>query len=234
MKILKIEARKVLNSKAQPTIEIEIRTEKGTVKSSAPMGTSIGKYEAYQMKTDDAIRKFNVIKRLFISEYFKGQKDVDIFLRKVDKTIHFREIGGNLAIAISSAFLKAFSLEKNMEIWKYIEKEFGTIPKIPQPLCNIVGGWNGKNQFQEFLFLPTHQKSFTKSLFKISEAYNEISHILNENDSNFNYGKNIESAWVTSLNYKKILEIMKSISEKYMLKIGLDIAASQLYKKWLL
>ena len=230
MRVLDIHVRKVLATNSQPTVEVEIETERGRVKASSPMGTSTGKYEAYQMPADDAVRKFNMVGRAFTSTEFANQRDVDKKIRTVDETSHFREIGGNLAVAISSAFLKAFALENKMAVWQYVAKEFKTTPKIPYPLCNIVGGWKGQSEFQEFLFMPVHQRSFSESVFKINEAYNVVGDMLKQSDATFNYGKNIESAWVTSLGYDAILRIMKKVADDMMLKIGLDVAASQMYK----
>ena len=230
MRISDIRVRKVLATNSQPTLEVEIQTEKGNVRASAPMGTSTGKYEAYQKPVDDAIRKFDMVRRSFTSVDFASQREVDKTIRTVDETSHFREIGGNLAVAISSAFLKAFALESKMEVWQYVAKEFKTTPKIPYPLCNVVGGWRGQSEFQEFLFMPVHQKSFSESVFKINEAYNTVGDMLKQSDAGFNYGKNLESAWVTSLGYDAILRIMKKVADDMMLKIGLDVAASQMYK----
>lgn len=233
MRALDIHIRKILATNGQPTIEIEIETGKGRVRSSAPVGTSTGRYEAFQLPADDAVRKFNVIRRFFTSEEFASQRDVDKKIRTADDTTHFREIGGNLAVAISSAFLKAFALESGMEVWQYVAKEFKTKPKMPAPLCNIVGGWKGQSEFQEFLFLPVHQKSFAESVFKINEAYNLVGEALKERDKVFNYGKNLESAWVTSLGYEAILDIMKRVADDMLLKIGLDVAASHIYRNGL-
>jgi len=231
MRALNINARKVLATNSVPTVEIEITTRKGTVRSSSPMGTSTGKYESYQMPAEEAIRKFHVIRRAFTSSEFENLRAVDKTLHEVDQTSHFREIGANLAVAISSAFLKAFALENGMEIWKYVEKEYGTTPGIPAPLCNVAGGWKGQSEFQEFLFLPVHQTSFADSVFKISLAYHRLGEMLKEADSSFNYSKNLESAWVTSLGYREILWAMKKIADESMLKIGLDVAASQIYSE---
>lgn len=233
MRALNVEVRKVLATNSQQTIEVEVQTEKGKVRASAPIGTSTGKYESFQMPVDDAMRKFNVIRRFFTSNEFAGQRDLDKMIKTADDTSFFREIGGNLAIAISSAFLKAFALEKGMEVWQYIAKEYKTRPKIPAPLCNIVGGWNGQSEFQEFLFMPVHQKSFADSVFKINEAYLAVGELLKEKDRNFAYGKNLESAWVTSLGYEEILAIMKKVADEMLLKIGIDVAASQIYKNGL-
>lgn len=233
MRVSNMRIRKILATNSQPTIEIEIETEKGKVKSSAPMGTSTGRYESFQIPADDALRKFSVVKRSFTSAEFASQQEVDRAIKAVDDTSHFREIGGNLAIAISSAFLKAFALEGGTEVWKHVSKEFKTKAGMPVPLCNVVGGWEGQSEFQEFLFLPVHQRSFAESIFKINEAHKRVGDMLKERDGSFNYGKNLESAWVTSLGYAAILDVMKKVADDMLLKIGIDVAASQFFKRGL-
>lgn len=233
MRVLNMRARQVLATNGQPTIEVEIESERGRVHSSAPMGTSTGKYEAYQLPAADALRKFYMVRRAFSGKEFATQRDADKAIRAVDETIHFREIGGNLATAMSFAFLKAFALEGGTEVWRYVAKEFKTRPAVPYPLCNVVGGWKGQSEFQEFLFLPVHQKSFAESVLAMNDAYNIIGQKLKARDATFNFSKNIESAWVTALGYEPVLEMMGDIADEMMFKIGLDVAASQLYSEGL-
>ena len=93
----------------------------------------------------------------------------------------------------------------------------------------MVGGWAGQSDIQEFSLLPTYQKSFFNSMEKISLAYLEIAHRLKKQDPKFKFGKNLESAWVTSLNFEKVLEILTQVIKEKDLVIGLDFAASQLW-----
>ncbi|MGC8812625.1 MAG: enolase C-terminal domain-like protein [Candidatus Aenigmatarchaeota archaeon] len=221
-----LEIRKILATNSQETIEIELEFKKGNVKASVPIGTSVGKYEAKYLPVDQVLKKFSLIKKHFINEDFKNQEDVDLLLRSIDTTPDLREIGANLALGISSAFLKAFALNEGLEVFEYLSKGK---PSIPKPICNIVGGWkDSKADIQEYLLLPEHQKSFADSIINIAKAYRQTGKMLIEKDESFAFSKNLESAWVTSLKPEEILKILEEVAQD-SLAIGLDVAASQLW-----
>jgi len=225
MKVKSLKIREVLATNSHKTIEVELQTEKGSVKASVPIGTSRGKYEVSYLPVDRAILKFNIIKRHFTSEQLANQKEVDELLRIIDKTPDFREIGGNLALVISSAFLKVFALENNQEVFQFLSPK----PSMPKPISIVAGGWKGQSDIQEFHFLPVHQKSFADSIFKIASAYFTVGDRLKEHDSNFKFSKNLESGWFTTLHYEKLLGILTRVANENLLKIGLDCAASQIW-----
>jgi enolase len=230
MKALSLKIREILATNSQKTIEIELETLKGTVRSSVPMGTSKGRYEVKYLPVPDAIRKFNLIRRYFTSETFPNIESVDILIRSIDTTDDLREIGGNLALAISSAFLKAFALHEDMEVFEYLSSMNKKAPKMPRPVCNVAGGWKeSRSDIQEFLLLPVHQTSFLDSISKISNSYLTLGKKLKEQDPTFAYGKNFESGWITNLSIGEILELLTKIANESLLKIGLDMAASQLW-----
>ena len=224
MRIKDIRARIVYSTKSTQTIEIEIETYKGIVKASSPMGTSKGKFEVKEIEPKRAIFKFNSIKKLFLNTDFENIKDVDNLLHIIDKTEDFSQIGGNLVIAISAAFLKAFALNEDKEVFEYLGNK-----KIPLPVCNVIGSWKKFYGFQEYLLIPSKQTSFFDSIEKISQAYLRIGEILKEKDTNFNFGKNLESAWITSLDIENILEILSGVANEFNLRIGIDIAANNFF-----
>jgi enolase len=229
VKIKYLKARKVLATNAEETVEVELQTEKGNFFAAAPIGTSRGKYEVYYHKPEDALRKFQLFRRQFSGKEFSSLQEVDDRLKEIDGTTHFTEIGGNLALAISSAAAKAFAAKKNLELYEFFSEEFKTKAKIPLPIANVAGGWKGQSIIQEFLLLPTHQETFAKSIFKMATAYHEFGLALKQADPNFNFEKNIESAWLTKLHFEKVLHLLKKIANEYLLKIGLDFAASQFW-----
>lgn len=230
MRVKDLKIREIFATNSQKTLEIELETLKGKVRSSIPIGTSKGKYEVKYLPTGAAIRKFNIIKRHFTTEDFPDIESVDTLIRVIDKTEDLREIGGNLALAISSVFLKAFALNEGKEVFEYLAEQRKELPKIPRPICNVVGGWKGnRSDIQEILLLPVHQNSFFESITKITGAYLELGGKLKETDPTFSFGRNIESGWVTGLQFEEVLKILTSIANKYLLKIGLDLAASQLW-----
>ncbi len=227
MIVRNLNIREIFATNAQKTIEVELETKKGVVRSSVPMGTSKGTHEIVYKPVDEVVRKFLMIRRNFQTE-FENQEDVDTLIRIIDKTPNFSEIGGNLALGISSAFLKAFALEEGLEVFEFLMKEKTDFPK---PICNVVGGWRGSgaSDIQEYLLVPVHQTNFLNSMTKITNAFQEIGKALKEKDPNFVFGKNLESAWVTSLPMEEILKLIKNIAAKNLLKLGLDVAASHLW-----
>ncbi|MBI4010362.1 MAG: hypothetical protein HY361_04220 [Candidatus Aenigmarchaeota archaeon] len=225
MKVKRLKIRGVLATNSHKTIEVELQTERGSVRASVPIGTSRGKYEVSYLPVDRALLKFDIIKRHFTAEQLADQKEADELLRIVDKTPDFKEIGGNLALAISSVFLKAFALENNQEVFQFLSPK----PSMPKPISIVAGGWKGQSDIQEFHFLPVHQKSFSDSMSKIASAYFAVADKLKEHDKNFKFSKNLESGWFTTLHYEKLLEILARIANEHLLKIGLDFAASQIW-----
>lgn len=230
MKPRSFKIREILATNSQKTIELELETFKGKVRSSVPIGTSKSKYEVKYLPTQDVIRKFHLIRRHFTSEELFDQKDVDILIRIIDKTPDFREIGGNLALGISSVFLKAFALENNQRLFEYLASMRKEKPKIPRPICNVIGGWYKNSDVQEYELLPLHQKSFADSISKISSAYLSVGNLLKSNDPSFSFSKNLESGWVSSLGIGNVLEILSREASQHLLKIGIDFAATHMFE----
>ena len=219
--------RKVLATNSKPTIEVEMCTKKGCVRTSVPFGTSKSSYEVKYLPVDRALQAFSKVKRYFVSEEFDNQREIDETLHLIDKTEDFREIGGNVALAISISALKAFAKEEGIEIYEYIAKK--NKPRIPKPLSNMVGGWKGQSDIQEFLLFPIHQESFSKSIFELAEIYWKIGSELALKDRFFKFSKNWESAWVTFLKTEEILNIISKVIDQKETGIGLDVAASTLW-----
>jgi len=240
--------RKIFATNGKPTIEIHLQTPSGEVSAAVPVGTSTGKHEAMYLPIDDAVRKFAMASRHFRTNDFHSIEDVDIALHSMDVTSNFSEIGANVALGISSAFLKAFAQEKNVEVFEYLyneimqkrKREGEEVPgriKMPMPLCNMIGGHHGKSDkmkttqsaIQEFLLFPVHQRSFADSVAKMSEAYRVIGEQLANEDGDFVYAKNIESAWSTKLQTEEILQILTRVAGENLFSIGMDVAASSMW-----
>lgn len=222
-------AREVLSTSGRTTVEIEIATDKGVVRVSAPIGTSRGRHEVSILPPEEVIRRFLIIRRNFTFKDFDSQEQVDNQLREIDRTRMFSEIGGNLAIAISSAFMKAFALERGLSIYRYVSEAYGTSPSLPIPISNVAGGWHGDSGFQEFELIPLHQETFLDSMKILSSSYLKLGKMIRSSDRTFSGGKNMESGWATSLGIEKILEMMASVAKESNLRIGVDVAASQLW-----
>lgn len=229
MKIKSFRAREILASNSEMTIELELETEKGVVRASAPVGTSRGKYEAVPIPMQDAMRKISIVRRSFTGNEFFEMNEVDGEIKRIGGPA-LADIGGNVSLAISSAFLKAFALNQGQQVYEYLSEKTKSEMKIPFPICNVAGGWGRQSDIQEFLLMPAHQESFAESISKISGAYRKFGDALKEEDRNFTYGRNPESGWSTRLHFERILSLLKKVADGNLLRIGLDVAASHLWK----
>lgn len=222
MRIEKAKARKILSSFGE-TVEVEINGEI----SSSPSGTSKSTYETFQVSNlDKAVSFFNkkVSKKLigFELNSIEQIEELENFLNEF-----LNKIGGNLILATLMSSLKSLSSSKGIPLWKL----FGNKLSIPSPLSKVVGGGMHAGtrgpEFQEFLVMTEGKNSF----FKNFEILVEVGKLLEKQDINFNFGRDLEGGWVTNLSIEEVLTILKKLSKKHKFKIGVDIAANSLYDK---
>jgi len=232
MIVTSIKPRKIFASNTKFTLEVEMNTDVGKVVASVPIGTSRGTYEALYLPIQKAIEKVKEIRRFFVNEVFKDIIDVDRTLRLIDKTDNFSNIGGNVSLAFSYAFLKAFSIEEGKMVYEYISEIAKTKPNIPKPISNVIGGGEhgGSTEIQEFHILPMHQESFLESITKIAKIYRDLGLRLKKKDPFFSFSRNLESAWTTRLNHEKILSILSEFTDENY-RIGLDVAANHMWDR---
>lgn len=227
----------IRDSRNENTIQIILSTHNGKYFCSSPSGKSTGKYEV-PCYNSSGIKKSLLLLNKFCESLknknfiLKTVKDleqvqtlIDLFEKKNGK------LGGNTTYVIHGVFLKAAAGEKNKEVWEFIYDDMykDSSPKIPMPIGNCIGGGlHSKHikmrrpDFQEFLLIA-EEDSFSKAISKNIRAY-ESSRTLLKTTS-----KNDESAWRTNKNNEDTLNILKTVADKYGLKIGLDIAASTFF-----
>ncbi len=216
--IEKIRAEKILDSRGNWTIEIEIQSMNGfSGKGIAPSGASMGVHEAKVINADDSVRISNTRLQKFVGARL-DQRAIDDNLMLLDKTKGFSKIGGNTAIAFSFA---VYNLLHN-----------GAIEKIknifPYPLGNVFGGGRhgGGTDIQEFLLCPAKEKTFPECIERIASAYHELK---KEIEKNHEAGINDEGAITANISFDKALDLVSAVSERNGCKIGLDIASSDLW-----
>jgi len=227
MKIKKIGARRILDSRKEPTIEISVKTEKGNFVSSAPSGKSRGRFEAkpYAKSLKEDISFLNGLETEFKKlriEKFKDLKEVEGIINK--------KIGANSLFALEASILKALAAEQGQELWQFLSK--GKPKKFPFSVGNAIGGGlhssNKKPDFQEFLFISKSRKFFDR-VFINKQAYKLAGKIIKAKTVND------EGAWQTSLDNEKILKIMDEVRCKVEerigeeIEIGVDVAASTFF-----
>lgn len=207
MKIESIQLREIIDSRTKPTVEAEVNNAVG----KAPSGASTGRHEAeaFVPKHLDAAEK--------LLEKLEGrdltQREFDTELRELDGTEKFSELG-SVAIASSFAF-------KNAE-------GFNHSNSFPLPLSNVIGGGEhgGNTSIQEFLVLPVNAESFPEAVRTNTKIYQE----LKDRYSRKIKGMNDEGALITSMDDEKTLRALKKVADKYDARIGLDVAATEMYE----
>ncbi len=190
MKIVKLRGREILDSRGNPTVEVEIQTKNGISRASVPAGASKGIHEAVELRDNEkrylglgvakAVNNVNkAISKAMLKKDFKEQRDVDELLIKLDGTENKSRLGTNALLAVSMACCRAFALENGISLYEQIVNISNAKRLImPVPAMNIINGGKhaGNNiDFQEFMVIPVGAKSFKEALHMGSETY----HILN-------------------------------------------------------
>ncbi len=239
MKIKGVSAKSILDSRQEKTILISIETDVGNFSASSPTGKSTGKYEKkpYKKNLEGDIKIIKDFSDYFSEEVIEGFND----LRRIEDIIH-GHVGANTLFALESAVLKAVAKEQKKEVWQLINPSSNTLKgtrNMPRLVGNCIGGGkhselvNGspseigrKPDFQEFLLIP-NSKSIKKSFEINNKAKKDTENVLERVDKNFENKKNDENAWMTSLNDREVLDVLK----KAKLPLGLDVAGSSFYKR---
>jgi len=254
-KIKSIKAREILDSRGNPTVEVDLTTDLGVFRASVPSGVSKGKYEAVELRDGGkryrgqgvlkAVKNINKI----IAPKLKGkdpteQKRIDDLMIKLDGTENKSKLGANAVLAVSMAVCRAGATTKNFPLWKYLsqlmEVRLPSMPivKLSLPVPSVLmieGGAHAGNEldFQEFMILP-QVKPFSKALQIASEIYQELKNIIKEKyiDLAINVGDEggfAPPARVPEEALELILKAAKNLGYQNKIKIILDVAASQFY-----
>lgn len=232
--IKNIKAREILNSRGDSTIEVELETNKGSFKASVPAGASTGKNEAKTVSTSKAIKNTKIIAREIKGMNEKKQKEIDGLLIRLNKLCN---LGANTILAVSIAVCRAGANKK--PLYKYIRKMGGRKLKakgwkIPKPCFNLINGGahaGNKLDIQEFMIVP-QGNTFKNNLKKGAEIYHELEKVIDkkfgEQSTNLGDEGGFSPKIASSI---KVLDLLKNIIKDQNIKIGLDIAASEFYKK---
>jgi enolase len=250
MNIKSIKAREILDSRGNPTIEVDCTTEEGVFTASVPSGASTGIKEAYEMRDGNhryggkgvlkAVKNVNeIIAPRLIGMDCINQKEIDEAMIALDGTDGKYNIGSNGIVGVSMAVCRAAAGAKKLELYEYIAELFGNEDlKMPYPLFNIInGGAHADNglDFQEFMIAPKGE-SFKESLRMGSEIYYKLKKFLKESYPNFPVNVGDEGGFAPPIEVPEVALglIVKAINDsEYSGRVNLvlDVAASQFYKK---
>ncbi|TAH32769.1 MAG: phosphopyruvate hydratase [Alphaproteobacteria bacterium] len=247
--ITHIHAREILDSRGNPTIEVDVTLESGARgRAAVPSGASTGAHEALELRDKDINRYGgkgvlkavgavnNEIADALIGLEAEEQVLIDTNLIEMDGTPNKERLGANATLGVSLACAKAAAGHYGQPLYHYIGGRFATT--LPVPLMNIInGGAHGDNSidFQEFMIMPVGADSFAKALQMGSEVFHALKSELKKAGHSTNVGD--EGGFAPNLkSAEQALEfIMKSIENAgYMagndVMIALDVAATEFFK----
>ena len=198
MKITEVHAREILDSRGNPTVEVEVTAEtettgrKTTARESVPSGASTGRFEAVELRDGDreyfglgtkkVVDYVNTkIREALLGMNVLDQALIDRRMVELDGTDNKGNLGANAILGVSLACAKTAAAALDMPLYRYIGG--GNAKRLPVPMMNVInGGVHAKNSldFQEFMILPISAKSYREALRMGAEVYHFLRQILNE------------------------------------------------------
>ncbi len=235
--IASIHARQILDSRGNPTIEVDVLTENEYLgRAAVPSGASTGIHEAAELRDNDkniysgkgvlkAVRNVNtLIADELIGWDIADQTGIDAKMIAIDGTENKSKLGANAILAVSLAVAKAAALEANLPLYRYIG---GTNAKIlPIPMMNILNGGahaDNKIDFQEFMVMPIGASSFSEALRWGVEIFHSLKSVLKKKGYSTNVGDEGGFAPNIQSNEEAIETVMKAI-EGAGYKAGKEVA----------
>ena len=195
VKILDIRGREILDSRGNPTIEVDVYVENGAVgRASVPSSASTGIYEAYELRDNDksrhlgkgvlnAVQNVNTeIKQALIGKNVLDQEAIDRAMIALDGTPNKARLGANAILGTSLACAKAAANALGMPLYQYIGKNLGEV--LPVPMMNILnGGAHATNNvdIQEFMIMPVSAPTWSEALRRSAEVFHTLKTVLKEN-----------------------------------------------------
>ena len=246
--IKSIFARQILDSRGNPTIEVDVLTSNGIKgRAAVPSGASTGIHEAVELRDNDssiylgkgvlkAVKNVNSI----LNEALHGkdifdQEGIDKAMIKLDGTDNKSNLGANAILGVSLAVAKAAALESNLSLFKYIGGTSATI--LPVPMMNILnGGSHADNliDIQEFMVMPIGASSFSEGLRWGTEVFHHLKGVLKSNGMSTNVGD--EGGFAPNLgSNEEAIQVVIQAVEKAGFRLGIDMsialdaAASEFY-----
>ncbi|HOX54787.1 MAG: phosphopyruvate hydratase [Candidatus Omnitrophica bacterium] len=248
-KIKDVKAREILDSRGNPTVEVDVVLDSGVIgRAAVPSGASTGEREALELRDGDksrflgkgvlkAVKNVNTV----IGGKVKGQeadfRKVDRVMLELDGTDNKSNLGANAILGVSLATARAAANDQKTPLYKYLGGRNANI--LPVPMMNILnGGMHADNNLdiQEFMILPIGAPSFREAIRMATEVFHNLKSILKSEHLSTSVGD--EGGFAPNLEHNEVaIRLIIEAIEKAGYKpgkdvfIGLDVAASSLYEK---
>ncbi len=242
-----VEGREILDSRGNPTVEVEVRLSGGaTGRAAVPSGASTGKFEAVELRDGgprymgqgvrQAVENVNTaLAEAVIFESALNQRHIDRLLREADGTENKANLGANAILGVSMAVARAAANALNMPLYRYL----GGINacKLPVPMMNILnGGKHADNtvDLQEFMIMPVGASCFSEGLRMCSEIYHTLKKLLRDNG----YSTGVGDEGGFAPDFKDAAEVLAYMVKSVEMagfkpgdevRIAIDAASSELY-----
>ena len=246
--IIGIKGRQILDSRGNPTVEVDVYTDQGAMgRAAVPSGASTGVHEACELRDGDkslfmgksvlqAVNNVNTVlndelQGMFVSE----QKALDMKMIELDGTENKSRLGANAILGVSLAAAKAAAMETGQELYRYLGGVGGYT--LPIPMMNILnGGSHADNSidFQEFMIMPVGAPTFSEALRMGAEVFHNLRSVLKAKGLSTNVGDEGGFAPNLGSNEEALMCILQAIEKAGYrpgedVFIGLDAAASEFY-----
>lgn len=244
--IKSIHARQILDSRGNPTVEVDVITDKGFLgRASVPSGASTGSREALELRDGDksrymgkgvlkAVENVNklIAPKLLGRDVF-DQRGLDHMMLEIDGTENKEKLGANAILGVSMAACRAAAAEKGKPVYKYLFEDL-KVPnpvgklRLPTPLMNIInGGAHASNNLdiQEFMIVPHMKKSFSENFRAGVEVFHHLKKVLHDKGYSTNVGD--EGGFAPDLkSHDEAIECILTAIDKAGYKAGVDISIS--------
>ena len=246
--IIEVRARQILDSRGNPTVEVDVLTDEGALgRAAVPSGASTGIHEAVELRDNDkkkyvgkgvlkAVKNVNDLIAKSITGFdITAQAEIDQIMIDLDGTANKSKLGANAILAVSMAVAKAAAEEANLPLYRYIG---GTNARtLPMPMMNILNGGahaDNKIDFQEFMVMPVGATSFSEGLRWGVEIFHQLKSTLKKKGYSTNVGDEGGFAPNIQSNEEAIETVLESIQAAgyktgSQIAIAMDAANSELW-----
>ena len=246
--IIEVRARQILDSRGNPTVEVDVLTDEGALgRAAVPSGASTGIHEAVELRDNDkkkylgkgvlkAVKNVNDLIAKSITGFdITAQAEIDQIMIDLDGTPNKSKLGANAILAVSMAVAKAAAEEANLPLYRYIG---GTNARtVPMPMMNILNGGahaDNKIDFQEFMIMPVGAPSFSEGLRWGVEIFHQLKSTLKKKGYSTNVGDEGGFSPNIQSNEEAIETVLESIQAAgyktgSQIAIAMDAANSELW-----
>ncbi|KAJ2453728.1 phosphopyruvate hydratase [Coemansia sp. RSA 2336] len=254
MGITRIHARQIFDSRGNPTVEVDLTTDKGLFRAAVPSGASTGVHEALELRdggdtySGKGVQKaIDNVNKVIAPELIKAdiavedQNAIDEFMLKLDGTPNKSKLGANAILGVSLAAAKAGAAAKGVPLYQHFRDLSGRAHEkfvLPVPSFNVINGGEhagNKLAMQEFMILPTGASSFTEAMRMGAEVYHKLKSVIKAKYGQDAVNVGDEGGFAPNIQSSEegldlLIDAIDKAGYTGKIEIGMDAAASEFFK----